>query len=427
MNRTRMMHLRLIEVLLFLYAVGVWFGDGIPGLGPALRPGRLLFPVLLVVCAVAGGSEVVRRLIGTTPPLGYRVAFIVIPVAIICSLQGAVDVPRVLSSLEQFLHAPLLLAAMLIARSRSAVNATMQGLWAGLTITTFFGLLAFTGLPLPWADGMAYDAHRYKFFMQHPNQVGIIVTATLPLWVYWFGLTRRRAQGGSAVGMSVLVLALSGAKANMILSAIGLAMMFVVLLRAANRNRAVAARTLIAALFVGLGLWGGWTLIASELPQTASSLRLLAEQGDTHSIQERRLLWKASLDLASTHQPFGIGAGNARHYLWRDHAHNALIEWYLTAGFLGLLGVGALYVGAVQSVVRWWNPAPGGPISRNSRYLGYSSSLSAILYLAANLSSDSLGPGTTPVLWLLIGLSTVTSARPTQGEPIVPVANRAST
>ncbi len=259
------------------------------------------------------------------------------------------------------------------------------------------------------------DTDRASGFFKNPNQFGMAISTTLPA-VMALVLAERRRRRFRVACLLLLLLGLvaSGSKTNLLLA---WASTLVVLCGHSVIAHSGAKRFGMMALYLvgGLALAGLGAAALSLLNPRALGImsEFLGSDGNINSLQTRSYLWAYSVDQFLNDPFFGEGAGQRINIFYREpevsHSHNVLLDYMRTLGAPGLLGVSvmisAVVIVCLMSIGRTLRSQSG---AAPTRIICFGLSLCCLNYVAANMSSDSFGPSTSPFFWLFAYLSFAT-------------------
>lgn len=247
---------------------------------------------------------------------------------------------------------------------------------------------------------------------KNPNQFGMVISTIGPVAA---GLAL--SVGGRIRLLSILslvamlvALQLSGSKANLLFTGAGLAMFAIlaVILRFRGVERLFFGSITLAAL-LALGVAGA-SILEVLNPRAAALLSAFFNPELTvPSIQSRQFLWQESLRIFNENAWLGEGAGQP---LLSDqsgktisHSHNLFLDYARTMGAAGLvlavILIGTIVIILVTTLLGELFRASG---DNTYQLLLVGSALGAGNYLAANQFSESFGPSTSPLFWLVLFL-----------------------
>ena len=258
------------------------------------------------------------------------------------------------------------------------------------------------------------DSDRAQGFFKNPNQFGMAISTLIPV-VVGCSLTSRGSRKAWIVCFLMLVLGLilSGSKTNLMLSVLTSTAM-VMAVSFVSYNGVKRLTVMIAGLGgIALFLVAIVTLLSILNPRALDILlTFLIEDGEVDSLASRSLLWKDSVRQFVEKPILGQGAGQPLDYIEQNrfvpHSHNVFLEYLRTLGAPGLVAVtimlSTVIVTALRSILSALLDA-AAPIPERMLMIGLL--LGSLSYITANLSSDSMGPSTSPFLCatLFLGLT----------------------
>ncbi len=308
--------------------------------------------------APSGGASWLRRWTGD-PIIAGLVVFLVLAGA--ASLTASVAVHESLRSFRTIIVEPAafyFLTVLQIRDRRGAFALALALVLAGVLISSV-GLWQYaTDQRIITAED---DLRRIRGFYGSPNNLGLFLGRALPMAValaLWWKRGRVWLGVASLVIAGALLLTFSiGAWGAVAISLLALA---------ALRGR----RTLQVA--VGIGVVGllAALVAAVRVPRIGSHFDLR-----TGTSFERVLVWQAGLLMLESHPLRGIGLDNFLYYYqhgyrlpaaWREpdlsHPHNLVLDFWLSLGLPGLLGLSGLAGRVSKVIVGQWQTS--GPLER---------------------------------------------------------------
>jgi O-antigen ligase len=144
-------------------------------------------------------------------------------------------------------------------------------------------------------------------------------------------------------------------------------------------------------------------------------LAFLEQDSELHSLVSRSQLWQYSFDQFMITPIRGQGAGQPIMIFYRSqpvpHSHNVLLDYLRTLGAPGCAGLLVILATAVGTSVAMTIAAlRARGAEPKHRILSIGLGVGCLSYIAANMSSDSMGPSTSPFFWLVLFLGL--AARP---------------
>ena len=281
---------------------------------------------------------------------------------------------------------------------------------AGLAATSAVSLLAYevdSLRPIIFAG-----TDRAAGFFKNPNQFGMAISTTLPA-VMALMLAERQRRRFRAVCLLLMLLGLiaSGSKTNFLLawgSILAVLCCHAWIFHSGARRIGMLALALVGSLLcVGLGV----VALGFINPRALGIMvDFFGGDGEVDSLLTRSFLWTYSLEQFLADPILGQGAGQRIDIFYRaedvSHSHNVLLDYMRTLGAPGLLAVsvmtGTVALVSLLSVGRALRMASGAPAAR---LICLGLALNCLNYVAANMSSDSFGPSTSPYFWLFAYLA----------------------
>lgn len=274
----------------------------------------------------------------------------------------------------------------------------------GAVLSALYALLSHF---IPGIPGGAFGyGDRAAGFFRHPNQFGIALAMAVPVLVALCLGDRRRVHRVAQLAMVFMGLILSGSKTNIVLSLGAAGVVLVAGLWVGGTLR----RAPLRALLVCAGAVGASLVLHAALgafnPRAQALLSTLMGGDEIGSLASRLAIWEHSLAVGAAHPLGGVGAGQ---YVFGDavsHSHNVFLDMFRTLGVPGLVLVTVL-IGAVfvLGVRRLAGAVAGRRGTASERVLAVGLAVSALGYLVSNQVSESFGPSTLPLFWVVLGLA----------------------
>ena len=183
----------------------------------------------------------------------------------------------------------------------------------------------------------------------------------------------------------------------------------------------------VSILATALLVLGGALLLSLFNPRALRiMLTFLSQDGEVASLVSRDQLWKYSFQQFLLDPVTGQGAGQPINIFFREesvpHSHNVLLDYLRTLGAPGfLMMLTVLGTAATLSVATIFRALRATASARRHRVLCIGLAVGALSYIAANMSSDSMGPSTSPFFWLVLFLGLAARsllARPARAAPV---------
>ncbi|MBS3651694.1 O-antigen ligase family protein [Pseudaminobacter sp. 19-2017] len=256
--------------------------------------------------------------------------------------------------------------------------------------------------------GDARFSDRAEGYFKHANQLGIALSAGLPLVAAVLVISRKyRVLLWGCLAAVVLGLVKSGSKTNFIVGISGLGIFFglygIYLTIRRQRPLSIIAGVLTAPLLLGASV----LTLQFLNPRAYRLLTVQLTGGEAHSIVSRERLWSISIDLGLLHPFTGVGAGQPVGDI-APHSHNLLIEYFRTLGVpgLALIIVMVLLVATylISAILLTLNAKGASEHTGKADVMVLGSAVSVLNYVVANQMSDSFGPSTAPFFWLPLAL-----------------------
>ncbi len=294
--------------------------------------------------------------------------------------------------------------------TRPHIARYVDALALGLAATAAVSLLAYEVGGLHEIIFRGTD--RAAGFFKNPNQFGMAISTAIPA-VLALMLSEQRRRPLRVVYLILMLLGLvaSGSKTNFLLawaSILVVVSCYSWIYNTGSRRVGMMVMSVAGNLvFAGLGIFALTLLNPRAL---AIMMEFFGGDGEVDSLLTRSYLWTYSLDQFLIDPVFGQGAGQRLDIFYREadvsHSHNVLLDYMRTLGAPGLFAVsvmiGTVVIVCLQTTGRALHSGRGAPADR---MICLGLSLSCLSYVAANMSSDSFGPSTSPFFWIFAYLS----------------------
>ncbi|MGV0618020.1 O-antigen ligase family protein [Mycolicibacterium elephantis] len=265
-------------------------------------------------------------------------------------------------------------------------------------VSGFFSLLI-SNLDYFWniVGGLTYSHfghHRAQGFFEHANQYAIWVIALVPIAVL---KTKSSVFLFASLANIALALFLAGSKLNLILCFV------VVFFCLCIRWRVPALLQLtLAAVFIPLFSNVILDLVIRTMnalnPDYSIAFRAALEDPfDAKSFLSRLELWSDALYVGTQNPIIGIGAGQAYTVLPLSHAHNLILQYFMTYGAVGVVTMLAIFGSAIVVGIRSRALSPG------DRRLKVALVGSLISMFLSNQLSDSLAGQQIVLFGIIVG------------------------
>ncbi|MER8464775.1 O-antigen ligase family protein [Mesorhizobium sp. M1396] len=394
----------MLQVSVLLLIVSIWFPGAtrIAGTDGSLSFLLALFCALVSVVAYA---ETARRLHRAEAALATAVLTIsaFIMVLSLLSMLYADNPTRTMRAVFAQVFGFAIIPAV------AAISTRPKGLVAiDRIVMTMIIMSVATSCVVAIGLGDARFADRAEGYFKHSNQLGIALSAALPLVAA--KLVSSRSHRLLLLGCLVAVLlglVKSGSKTNFVLGVAGLGAFFglfsIYLVRRKQSPITVIVGTVTAPILLEASL----VTLQYLNPRAYNLLALQLSGGEAHSVVSRQRLWSISIDLGLSHPFMGVGAGQPVGDI-APHSHNLFIDAFRTLGIPGVALVSIMVlvvvVYVVSAVLSTLFDKDRGKHSTEINVMVLGTSVSVFNYIAANQMSDSFGPSTAAFFWLPLAL-----------------------
>ncbi|MDX8442176.1 O-antigen ligase family protein [Mesorhizobium australafricanum] len=394
----------MLQATILLLIVSIWF-PGAARIGGTDGSLSFLLALFCAVVSVTCYGDIARRLHRTEAVLVTAVlttAALIIVFSLLSMLYAGNPIRTFRAVFAQIF-------AFAIIPAVAAISARPKGSEAIDRIVTVMIIMSVvTSCLVSIGLGDARFADRSEGYFKHSNQLGIALSAGLPLVAAMLVASRRyRILLLGCLLVVLLGLVKSGSKTNFVVGVAGLGVFFglysVYLVRRRQAPVSILAGVAIAPVLLGTSLLA----LRSLNPRAYELLSTQASGGETHSMISRSRLWSISIDLGLAHPFIGVGAGQTVGDI-APHSHNLFIDYFRTLGVPGValitiivVLVTAYLIGAVLSAL---SGDDASEESRKTNVMVLGSAVAVLNYIVANQMSDSFGPSTAPFFWLPLAL-----------------------
>lgn len=273
-------------------------------------------------------------------------------------------------------------------------------------------LLSFAAYYVPSLHALIFiDSDRASGFFKNPNQFGMALSTVIPVaTALVLGQRRRRPARVTCVLLLMIGLIASGSKANLLISSITFTLILtaysLIAFRGVKRVLTVTLSILATVLLISAGMM----LMQFFNPRALRLIMAFLEQdSELHSIVSRNQLWQYSIDQFLSNPVLGVGAGSPIDIFYRQefvpHSHNVLLDYLRTLGAPGIFGLLTILLTVVLiSGVTILAATRARRTPPRHRILCIALAVSCFAYIMANMSSDSMGPSTSPFFWVMLFL-----------------------
>lgn len=317
------------------------------------------------------------------------------------------EVPfRIMRPVVGLLAGPALLMLMIGTATRDRLYLYVSVLCLTIAATGALTILA-TAEPSLHAR-VFRGTDRASGFFKNPNQFGMVLTTILPVtFAMTLGAKKRRFLWLSAFAIMVVALMLSGSKTSILTSSVAL---FLMLLLYVFIRYSGPARVTMTIMSVFGALLTGSLLVIALANLNPRALRLLNQaivEGEaTHSLVSRSTLYRDSIELFMSNPLLGVGAGQL--ISGYPHSHNLILDYARTLGVPGVTFLLLLLIAVlVASVALVLLALRSREHPLQDRLFCTGLAIGPVAYLVTNMSSDSLGPTTSPYFFSTLALGLV--------------------
>jgi O-antigen ligase len=373
----------------------------------------VLFMAFTIVANWRSVAVIFRR---STPVSLLSISAILVGLFALFSASYAAEPFRVLRVAYAQIIGPIILLYVFIGvRSGSAA---LRACWLLVVLAALSSCIAFAAFQMPSLGRIFFGASdRTAALFKQANQFGIVLSMVLPLSAALLLSMRGRLRLLAALCTLAIYLglALSGSKANLMIAtalAGGVLIMYL-----ANQGH-FTRNPLLSFSLMGVAVAAcliGYNALDILNPRAKHLLDSFAGGEVIPSWAHREAIWDAAIATGLEHPLLGQGAGQLG-LGGVTHSHNVFLDAFRTLGVPGLAGV-VLEVGCVMVMLI---PIIAHGFKGRLPLLPAATAAGCLAYIIANQSSDSFGPSTIPIFWIVLALTLVMAARPTAP----PVAHR---
>ncbi len=404
--------MRIVKRPLVVYAAGLlslllW--DGLPfyKLGTGIQVTHLTAAALSLVfifSKLARGNFVIITL---ARPLSYRTLWVCVSIVILLA-AGLLSSPNAQDLLEVIKFEVNYLIGLLIIiifaeslREKDEIRFVFDCLLIGglvVCVITFFGYFVHALNTITMNEN-----GRAEGFMLHPNQWGMMLAAIVPAVAARLSTNFRRLDKLIVLVILTASIALSGSKANIFIAGLLCPLTMII---AGNFRRSMLSRlrsvsiTAVVVLIAGLI---AFTLLQQFAPQSLIKLQDAVDNPmEYRTMLSRQDKWAEAFTIFMRKPLFGIGAGNTRYYLNTNHAHNAFVDYMLTMGLFGVIGL-TVFLFSIFYLC-WYVVRVSMQMGTyfHAQSIGLAFGIASFVF--SNQLSNSFRGTTFPIMWVLLGL-----------------------
>ncbi|KUM26165.1 hypothetical protein AU467_04065 [Mesorhizobium loti] len=394
----------MLQASILLLIVSTWF-PAAARIGGSDGSLSFLLALFCALVSVASYGEAARRLHRSEAALATAVLTVsaLIIVLSLLSMTYADDPIRtgraVFAQIFGFAVIPAIAAISTRPKGPEAIDRIVTAMIIMSVVTSCLVTVGFGG---------ARFADRAAGYFKHSNQLGIALSAGLPLVAARLTVSRGLRIVLAGCLMAVLFgLVKSGSKTNFVVGVVGLGLFYGLYSIYLARRRKRPVTTIVGMVVAPLLLLASLQTLQHFNPRAYGLLFTQLSGGEAHSVVSRERLWAISIDLGLAHPFRGVGAGQ-----WvgdiAPHSHNLFIDYFRTLGVPGA----ALVTVIVLLVTTYMTSAVLGTLIgtgtsedvTKADVMVLGASVSVLNYIVANQMSDSFGPSTAAFFWLPLAL-----------------------
>ena len=394
----------MLQASVLLLIVSIWFPGAtrIAGTDGSLSFLLALFCALLSIVAYAETARRLHRVEAALATAVLTISAFIIVLSLLSMLYADNPLRTMRAVFAQVFGFAIIPAVAAISTRPKGLVAVDRVVMTIVIMSVVTSCLVAIGL------GDARFADRAEGYFKHSNQLGIALSAGLPLIAAKMVSSRKHRVLLLGCLVAVLLgLVKSGSKTNFVLGVVGLGMFFglysIYLIRRKKSPIKIIVGTIAAPILLQVSLMA----LQFLNPRAYNLLALQLSGGEAHSVVSRQRLWSISIDLGLSHPFMGVGAGQPVGDI-APHSHNLFIDFFRTLGVPGvaLVSIMVLLVMAylVSSVLCTLFGNDRGEHAAEVNVMVLGTSVSVWNYILANQMSDSFGPSTAAFFWLPLAL-----------------------
>jgi len=299
----------------------------------------------------------------------------------------------------------MLYATFTIQRARALIRITllMAAFVSTLSLLAYFNSTLF--------ELLFADRDRSNGFFKHSNQYGMVLSTVAPVGLALALSARARLAWLAIVGAIVFGFVAAGSKTNLLIfsSSTTFMLLFAPLLERNPAARIISfSRNLVFG--VSVAILGGIGLTTFNPRAVRILAQFFYDDDEVRSLLSRRELWDFSVEQVFKHPFLGQGAGQMIPTNYGDglvpHSHNIIIDYMR---MLGIPGLALCLIFMLATIFALATTIRLAYLARCARYehrlITVGLAVGGLSYIAANMSSDSFGPSTSPFFWLVTYLT----------------------
>lgn len=384
---------RLRLYLLIVAACAIWFpgtsiGIGGIGLQPIEAAALLLAALWLLTFPTTRGPA-------------YPSEMLIILLFLGLLAQTLIQIPLVADSAAALRFfkssgvALVIFLAFLQHAKRDAATSPIRAFVAFGSLVALLTSLDFTTDMLGGVTRSGSGHDRADGFAEHPNQFAIWLNCLLPMAIL---LPKRISTSLACAAIIIFAIFITGSKFNLGLAFILAYIAFGCRLAIPLFAWAIAGAALAALLSGGLIDGLVWAMAIVNPAYSDAFAAALQDPLSAQSLVSRQALWRTAWSVGADHPLIGFGAGQAHIVLGLPHAHNLVLQYFLTHGVFGVVFVLGVFACGLKTALKYKPENPASARMKAALILA----LAALF--AANMSSDSLSGQQLGLLATLLGL-----------------------
>lgn len=394
----------MLQVFLLLLIASIWFPGATRIAG---TDGSLSFLLALFCAAISLGSyrELAKRVHHTEATLAAALlttAGLIIILSLLSMLYADNPMRAMRAVFAQIFGFATIPAIVAISARPNGAAVVDRFVTAMIVMSVVTACIVIAGL------GGARFADRAAGYFKHANQLGIAMSAGLPIVAARLVIARKhRILLFGCLIVVLLGLVKSGSKTNFVVGVTGLGLFFALyaIYSAVRKQRPLAI--IAGAVTAPLVLQAALFILQSLNPRAYRLLTTQLSGGEAPSVISRARLWSISIDLGLAHPFRGVGAGQPIGDI-APHSHNLFIEYFRTLGVPGVALIVVMVLLVLICLIGAIVPTLIGQgrstYATNANVMALGASVCVWNYLVANQMSDSFGPSTAAFFWIPLAL-----------------------
>jgi O-antigen ligase len=281
-----------------------------------------------------------------------------------------------------------------------------------LILAAFISALSFAAYFNTTLFAMLFaDRDRSNGFFKHANQYGIVLSTVAPVALSLALSSKRRLLWLAIAPAIAFGFIACGSKTNLLI--FGASSCFMLLFAPLlEKNIGRRAIKFVRNLCLGVGVAAAsfFALITFNPRAVRILTQFFSEDEEVRSLLSRKAIWDFSFEQFYSHPFFGQGAGQMITLDFGEgpvpHSHNVIIDYMRMLGIPGLV---VCLIFLLATIITLSSTIMLAYRARhadyNNRMMTVGLALGGLAYLAANMSSDSFGPSTSPFFWVVTYLA----------------------